>query len=266
MDTVTLQKALKAQKLYAGALDGDAGPITKDAVDALLEREHVTGWKGWQYPRRELAAKQVMCRLKSIDVGEIDGLLGPSTLIAFQEYAGKKVTRKDIEKANKDSQLILPPTYSDAWPLQRDVLKFYGSVGKNQTRIKPPWPMVLAWDTDTEVKTISVHEKVADSAKRAMERIANAYTLTQLREFGAHLFGGSLNVRKMRGGNNYSMHSWGIAIDFDPMRNQLQWGRDKARLAKPDAEEFWLAWEEEGWISLGRQRNYDWMHVQAARL
>jgi hypothetical protein len=139
-------------------------------------------------------------------------------------------------------------------------------VGKNQTVIKPPWDMVLAWDTDTKVSRISVHEKVAESAKRAMEKIANHYSDTQLREMGLHLFGGSLNVRKMRGGSAYSMHSWGIAIDFDPMRNQLKWGRNLARLAKPDAQDFWKFWEAEGWVSLGRRKNYDWMHVQAAEV
>ena len=70
----------------------------------------------------------------------------------------------------------------------------------------------------------------------------------------------------MRGGSQWSMHSWGIAIDFDPDRNQMQWGRDKARLAKPDLETFWRIWEEEGAVSLGRTRNFDWMHVQFSRL
>ena len=74
------------------------------------------------------------------------------------------------------------------------------------------------------------------------------------------------HVRKMRGGSSYSMHSWGIAIDFDPERNQLKWGKDRARLAQPDAVEFWRCWEAEGWVALGRARDYDWMHVQAARL
>ena len=70
----------------------------------------------------------------------------------------------------------------------------------------------------------------------------------------------------MRGGTQYSMHSWGIAIDFDPERNQLNWGRDRARLAAADCVPFWDIWEAEGWVSLGRARNFDWMHVQAARL
>lgn len=62
------------------------------------------------------------------------------------------------------------------------------------------------------------------------------------------------------------LHSWGIAIDYDPDRNQLQWGRDRAVFAGPDYDAWWQFWEEEGWTSLGRTRNFDWMHVQAAKL
>ena len=64
----------------------------------------------------------------------------------------------------------------------------------------------------------------------------------------------------------YSMRSWGIAIDDDPARNRLKWKRDRANFAKPDYDAWWRFREEEGWVSLGRSRNYDWMHVQAARL
>jgi hypothetical protein len=113
---------------------------------------------------------------------------------------------------------------------------------------------------------MTVHKLVAPSAIKVLQNIANAYSASEMHDIGIDLFGGSLNVRKMRGGSNYSMHSWGIAIDFDPERNQLKWGRDKARLAMPDAVPFWVAWESEGWLSLGRARNFDWMHVQAARL
>ena len=80
------------------------------------------------------------------------------------------------------------------------------------------------------------------------------------------LFGGSLNVRRMRGGSAWSIHSWGCAIDFDPERNQLRWKKPKAVLSSAECADFWHFWEEEGWVSLGRARNYDWMHVQAARL
>lgn len=57
-----------------------------------------------------------------------------------------------------------------------------------------------------------------------------------------------------------------LAIDFDPERNALKASNKTARLARPDCVEFWKIWESEGWVSLGRTRNFDWMHVQAARL
>jgi hypothetical protein len=62
------------------------------------------------------------------------------------------------------------------------------------------------------------------------------------------------------------MHSWGIAIDYDPNRNKLRWGAEKAVFAREEYKPWWEFWEEEGWISLGRSRNFDWMHVQAARI
>jgi hypothetical protein len=75
-----------------------------------------------------------------------------------------------------------------------------------------------------------------------------------------------MNVRKMRGSDAWSMHSWGIALDFDANRNALRMTSKEAAFAKPAYNQWWKLWEDEGWVSLGRERNYDWMHVQAARL
>lgn len=267
MKLQALQLALSRLKLYEGKVDGKHGPVTRKAVDAFLKQEIPrTAISKWDDMRREVAAKQIVCRLKGIDVGEIDGLMGPQTREAFDQYAGNAQTRDDIIAANASDNDLAPPKIEPVWPLQKDVSKFYGAVGKNQGRVTVPWEMRLAWDMDKVVKTITLHEKVCDSAQRVLERIADAYTPQQIVELGIDKFGGSLNVRKMRGGNAFSMHSWGIAIDFDPERNQLKWGRDEARLAKPDAELFWRFWEEEGWLPLGRAKNFDWMHVQAARL
>jgi hypothetical protein len=116
------------------------------------------------------------------------------------------------------------------------------------------------------VTRVSLHLKVAASAGRVLARVKDHYGEARIRELGLDLFGGALNVRKMRGGSAWSMHAYGAAIDFDPERNPLRSGRDKARLARPDAARFWEFWEAEGWVSLGRARNYDWMHVQAVRL
>lgn len=149
------------------------------------------------------------------------------------------------------------------WPTQRECRRFYGAPGTNLVRLTLPYFMTYG---EKEVRSIMINKRCADSADRAMQRIAQEYNARDRKALGLTIFGGCFNNRPMRGGTEPSMHAYACAIDFDPNRNQLKWGRDRARLAQKDCEAFWRAWEEEGWISLGRSRNFDWMHVQAARL
>lgn len=210
-------------------------------------------------------------------VGQIDGVIGPITTAAIKAFQASRgiepsalANTATVEALRATSSAVpadpARASIKEQWPTQKDVPAFYGAVGTNTVAVEIPFEMRLAWDKSVRVRKITLHKKVAASAGRVFEKIADIYTPKERSAIGLDIFGGSLNVRKMRGGNSYSMHSWGIAIDFDPERNQLNWGRDRARLALADAGGFWRAWEAEGWLSLGRARNYDWMHVQAARL
>lgn len=215
-------------------------------------------------------------------VGPIDGVIGDKTtaaIKAFQSRNGILPSGKADEatiaalRSTSAGPVVRPigedqpaPTIKSVWPRQADVSAFYGAVGTSQTSIAIPFDMWLAWDKSVRVRKMTLHTKVAASAERVLQAVAGLYSAQERKTIGLDLFGGSLNVRKMRGGSAWSMHSWGIAIDFDPERNQLKWGRDKARLAQSDAVPFWLEWEKEGWVSLGRARDFDHMHVQAARL
>lgn len=222
-----IQQRLKELGLYEGVVDGWDGKQTRTAIKAF---QRIHGLM-------------------------VDGIAGRLTMA---EMFPEPIPERD--------QDIETPHGSQNWPRQKDVENFYGKPGSNQTIIDLPFKMRLAWDTRKVIKSFSIHEKVHDSALRCFERIADAYDEDMRREIGINLFGGCLNVRKMRGGSNWSMHAWGIAIDFDPSRNQLRWGKDKARLALPDCEKFWRIWEDEGAVSLGRARNMDFMHLQFARL
>lgn len=226
----TIQQRLTSVGLPVGPIDGAFGPVTKAAVEAFQKRAGLV----------------------------VDGMPGPITQGALADAVGGL--------ANVSGPVRVETSHAIDWPRQRDCVAFYGYPGRNQTRVKLPFAMKLAWNTGVEINSMTLHEKVADSASRCFERIADAYSAKKRAEIGIDLFGGSLNVRKMRGGSAWSMHSWGIAIDFDPARNRLRWKSNKARLAAPDAEKFWRIWEDEGWVSLGRARNMDWMHIQAARL
>jgi hypothetical protein len=149
------------------------------------------------------------------------------------------------------------------FPTQAECRRFYGAPGTNHMMLDLPYEMTY---DGKPVKRITINKKCADSAFRALTQIAKEYNAADRKKLGLSIFAGCFNNRVMRGGTQLSMHAYACAIDFDPGRNQLKWGRDKARLAQPDCEAFWKAWEAEGWLSLGRARNFDWMHVQAARL
>lgn len=222
-----VQARLKELGLYEGHVDGWDGKLTRGAIKAF---QRIHGLKA-------------------------DGILGRFTM---NEMFPLPIPERDEDIETKHG--------SQNWPRQRDVEKFYGKPGSNQTFIELPFPMRLAWDTRKIIKSFSIHEKVHDSALRCFERIEDAYDADMRRQIGIDLFGGCLNVRKMRGGSSWSMHAFGAAVDFDPLRNQLAWGKDKARLALPDCNVFWKIWDDEGWVSLGKAANRDFMHVQAARL
>lgn len=151
------------------------------------------------------------------------------------------------------------------WPKQdyASMVKFFGPVGENQTTITLPFPMTLDWTPFSVVRKITCHEKVADSLLRILLKVRDEYGE---KDQALSRFGGCLNVRKMRGGNAWSIHSWGAAVDIDPERNQLKWDHTKARLAAKKYVAFWDIVAGEGWTSLGMMRDFDWMHFQAARL
>ena len=222
--------------------------------------------------RKGFAALQLILKYSGHNPGDIDGLIGPQTLYALAEFdhvsvAGKLPEPWRPEPEAEPKELDLP--VANNWPLQSDMTRFYGAAGGAQCTaglVKLPFAMHLAWDESSTIKIIRCHEKVAQSVERVLDRIASAYSAEDIQKHGFNSFGGCDNFRKMLGGIALSTHAWGGAIDFDPLRNQLKWGADRAYLASKACEAFFRCWETEGWLSLGRTRNYDWMHVQAARL
>lgn len=155
------------------------------------------------------------------------------------------------------------------WPNQAGVRAFYGEPGNPQCTAgmaELAYPMKIAWDKTAVIRRFRCHAKVEKPFERIFAATLAHYGLPEIQRLGLDLFGGCYNLRQMRGGTAWSMHSWGIAIDLDPTRNQLKWGRDRAAFAKPAYEPFWKIVEAEGATSLGRARNFDWMHFQFAGL
>ncbi len=164
------------------------------------------------------------------------------------------------------SQPQEPTAPTSHWPRddQDSLGRFYGAPGTNQIKIKTAYPLRLAWDLNTVLDGFSCHQLVATSMEQIFAETLAHYGLDKIKELRLDRFGGCLNVRRIRGGKRLSTHAWGIAVDIDPANNQLRQTSVEASLAKPEYDPFWQIIESTGATSLGRTKNYDWMHFQFA--
>ena len=121
-----------------------------------------------------------------------------------------------------------------------------------------------SWDKNTIVKTMRCHKLVANQLTAIFTDILSTYGIAKIQELGIDLFGGCFNFRQMRGGSDWSRHSWGIAVDLDPERNQLKETSKTARFARPEYKQMIDIFYKHGFISLGREKNYDWMHFEVS--
>lgn len=147
----------------------------------------------------------------------------------------------------------------------KQMIEKYGQpneLGSYLVTIKTPYPMRIAWDTKTTVSKIRCHKLVAERLNAVFTELLEFYGLPKIQELGIDLFGGCFNFRKMRGGSDWSKHSWGTAIDLDPSRNQLKEKSKTARFARPEYKQMIDIFYKHGFISLGREKNYDWMHFE----
>lgn len=287
MDLWDVQRRLAAAHLYDGEVDGDLGPKTKAALKAFLLQQGVDGFDAWPVARRLVAAQQLICRIDLIEVGKIDGRIGPQTRYAIEVWDARKAAggkpvpaveawRDDAAAPQAVPSRPLPapitsskvnaPSSKPVWPKQSAMDAFYGPKGTGQTMLVLPYTMRLAWDVDSKVPKFSCNARVRESLERIFVRTLDHYGLEEIKRLRLDLFGGCLNVRKMRGGSAWSIHSWGCAVDIDPDRNQLNMHRAQATLDNPPYDPFWRFVYDEGAIGLGRERDYDWMHFQFARL
>lgn len=272
MEARDIQRLLKAAGYYGGGLDGDWGPKSQEAVEKVLGRNKPEALK-WNAQRQRVAAAQIILTAAGYHPGNVDGywLKGGLTHEAFNAWDHYTTTgRAEILPGRTVAEVQRPEgTSKKGWPSQKGVPAFFGPAGAaacTSGTVQLPFAFRIAWNPSQKVKTFKCHEKVAESFTTIFAETAKHYGEEVMVKLGLDLFGGCYNYRPMRGGTALSMHAYGIAYDGDPERNQLRWGKDRAEFAKADYLSWWKIVEAQGAISLGRLRNYDWMHFQFATL
>ena len=153
------------------------------------------------------------------------------------------------------------------WPLQSEVRSgksIFGAPGDaSLVSLVPPYPLLYE---GKPVRSIRVHKLVAAHVQAALQEVLDHYGLEEIHRLGLDQYGGSFNFRAVKSGTQISMHAWGIALDFAPDSNAYNQRAPHATLSRPECDAWWRIWEAHGAVSLGRERNLDWMHLQFARL
>ena len=178
----------------------------------------------------------------------VDGIAGKNTWAAIAKAVG----------ANTSNNI---PTQAQV----RAGTSIFGKAGdeSNLVNVKPPYQLYYC---GTPVKTIRVHKEIADRVQKALSEVLEYYGIEKIKQLGLDQYSGSYNYRKSTGSSSLSMHAWGIALDFAAEKNTYAMKKPQASLSKPECEMWWKIWEKHGAFSLGRECNYDWMHLQFAKL
>lgn len=242
-------------------VDGFIGPKTIAAL-----RDALANLTKYELTDQQLPAafEQLIYKIiGGLATGPVDGILGPVTLKARQYWLRGPWRNSILQYMPGDERM---PDTLQRWPAYSELRSVFGEPGTSIVTISLPFPLKLAWDTKTTVHRTRCHALVADSLVNVQRQILKDYGITAIEKLGLNLYGGCFDMRPMRGANRLSTHAYGIAWDTDPMNNALAWGKDRARLARPIYDAYWRAWTNEGWTSLGKARDFDWMHTQACRL
>lgn len=145
------------------------------------------------------------------------------------------------------------------------IIAKYGNPGDpdNLTVIDLPYRMRIAWDLSQKISRMQCHKLVALNFRRVFEQLLAHYGYEQLQRLEIDLFGGCVNVRLMRGSKTkWSTHAWGISIDLSPAKNGLKTKKPLAQFSKPEYIPMIGIFYANGFIGLGPEKGYDWMHFQ----
>lgn len=199
-----------------------------------------------------------------------DGVIGSKTLNAIISKLGKGVIKKQEVDPLIQKYIDKPIKYTEvnykSSLVKQSVLRSgksaFGKAGCENMLVNVPVPDNYPLKYDGKpVKSIRIHKLVADRLAAALQDIINHYgeDIEKVAP-GACVYDGSYNFRKTTGTSSYSIHSWGLALDFDASNNTMKMAAPKARLSQPIYEPFWNILEYHGFMSLGRRGNYDWQH------
>lgn len=268
-----LQMVMAETGYYNGGIDGDIGPKSWAAIQTI-ETEFAESYtfnpRGSTASRRKTAALQACLNKLHHNPGAIDGWHGVNTTEAMNSFLYKKVNGRPevVDRARLNTSITT--NASRSIPLQKDVASFYGNPGSQiksrLATIELPFTLRIDWNLRQKISKIRVHEACSAQLKAALIAVHEHYGPDQMRRLGIDRFAGSYNHRKMRGGNQWSMHAYGCAVDFYAGPNGLRTKCPQALFCGAEYKDFLDIMEQHEWLPAVRLWGKDAMHFQRARL
>ena len=251
----------KVQTLVGVTADGVIGSKTLAAIADALDI------KPSAYKKTTIKNIQVAIGVNN------DGIIGKNTLSALiATLSSMVIIKKDIKPEIKkyiEKPIKFTKVDYKAQPVTQKKLRsetsIFGKAGceSDLVSVKVPSNYPLYYG-DTRVKSIRIHKLVADRLEAALKDVINHYG-DDIETVAPAIckYDGSYNFRQSRNSSSQSVHSWGLALDFDAANNTMKMSAPKARLSQDIYKPFFDIMEYHGFLSLGRRGDYDWMHVQA---
>lgn len=249
------QKELKKLNLYKGSIDGLMGRKTRKAIYDYSKK--IKTW--WPSQKALIGFIQAYAEQNEIDSGPIDGILGKMTSEAYKKLRNKL-------KYKEEEYVTKPILQNNIWPYdnQKELFAYFGDIGSNQVRFTSPFELILDWDHTKTINSFYCHKKVKPYFENIFEDILSHYGIDGIKELKINHYGGCLNIRPITGGSKWSTHAWGISIDLYPSQNRLYWGREEAVFAQKEYQYLHEAFYKQGFTNLGLEKDFDYMHFQAA--
>jgi len=249
-------------KTYHFSLSED-GIIGKKTLSAIESKNMVN--LTWPSIRKQIGALQLLIKTLGVDSSlVVDGYWGPGTQAAYDD-AKDLIDNKSQWQRPTQVHPVHATAVPNLWPSSdtNSLKKFYGNPGTNHGKVLCPYPLKLAWDLDVVVNRFTANTKIIDATEQALEMVLEHYGINEIIRLKLDLWGGCYANRTVRGSSNtISTHAFACSIDWNPTENRLRWNKNRASFAKPEYDFWWKAWDDVGAKSLGRTKNFDWMHVQ----
>lgn len=145
-----------------------------------------------------------------------------------------------------------------------EIIEIFGEPGDGENLVMVPMPYrrKIAWDLKKSTERMQCHKLVAPIFQKIHREILAHYGLNRIQELEIDIFGGCYIFRKMRGGSDWSRHSWGIAEDLNPIKNTMNMRAGKAQFSKREYKPMIDIYYANGFVNQGVELGFDYMHHQ----